>query len=196
MKAALRETQQSLSGEGACITTFETHQEAERAVKELEKSGHNMRKLSIIGTDYRKEDQVTGYYNTGDRIMFWGSRGAFWGGLWGMLFGSAFFLVPGIGPLVLAGPIVSMLVAGLEGAITLGGTTALGAALYSIGIPKDSVLQYETGIKSHKFLLIAHGTQNEVQEASEALHNAGFKETEVHDAGSTIQGSGNKRGTK
>ena len=31
-------------------------------------------------------------------MKFWGKLGAFWGGLWSLLFGSALFLIPGIGP--------------------------------------------------------------------------------------------------
>ena len=180
MTALKKEILQDTSEHNTCVTVFDTHESAEKAVKELEKSGHNMKKLSIIGTDYRTEENVVGYYNMGDRVKFWGSTAAFWGGIWGMLFGSAFFFVPGIGPLVLAGPIVSMLIGGLEGAVTVGSLTALGAALYGIGIPKDSVLKYETDLKSHKFILIIHGTHLEVQEAREALNNAGIKGTAIH----------------
>ena len=68
-------------------------------------------------------------------VCIWGTYGAFWGGLWGVLFGSAFFLVPGIGPLVVADPFVSGIVGALEGAALVGGLSALGAALYSVGIP-------------------------------------------------------------
>ena len=71
-----------------------------------------MKKLSIVGKDYHSEEQVVGYYTTGDRMMYWGKLGAFWGGLWGMLFGSAFFLVPGVGPLLVAGPLVAWIVGG------------------------------------------------------------------------------------
>ena len=50
-----------------------------------------MKKLSIVGRDYHTDEHVVGYYNTGDRMKVWGKAGAFWGGLWGFLFGSAFF---------------------------------------------------------------------------------------------------------
>jgi len=180
VKPLKKETLYPTIEKNTCVTVFETHEDAEKAVKELENAGYNMKKLSIVGTDYRKEDNVVGYYNMGDRVKFWGSRGAFWGALWGVLFGSAFFFVPGIGPLVLAGPIVSMLVGALEGAITVGGLTALGAALYSIGIPKNSVLDYETALKSHKFLLIAHGSLAEVQQARDTLSNAGIEDAKLH----------------
>jgi uncharacterized membrane protein len=124
-----------MSKGNAGVVVFNTHTEAENAVKELQRSGFNMKKLSIVGKDYHTEEHVVGYYNAGDRMNFWGKRGAFWGGLWGILFGSAFFLIPGIGPLVVAGPLVSAIVGGVEGAVIVGGLSALGAGLYSIGIP-------------------------------------------------------------
>ena len=69
-----------------------------------------MKKLSIVGKDYHTDEHVVGYYNAGDRMMYWGKLGAFWGGLWGMRFGSAFFFVPGVGPLLVAGPLVTWIV--------------------------------------------------------------------------------------
>ena len=87
-----------------------------------------MKKLSIVGKDYHTEEHVVGYYTTGDRMMYWGKLGAFWGGFWGLLFGSAFFWVPGIGPLLVAGPLVMWIVGALEEAAVVGGLSALGAA--------------------------------------------------------------------
>jgi hypothetical protein len=113
-------------------------------------------------------------------MMYWGKLGAFWGGFWGLLFGSAFFWVPGIGPLVVAGPLVTWIVAALEGAVVTGGLTALGAGLYSIGIPKNSIVQYETEVKSGKLLLVAHGMADEVQHARDLLHQTGAETATVH----------------
>ena len=152
-----------MSKQNSVVAIFESHSQAEDAIRELQKSGFDMKKLSIVGKDYHTDEHVVGYYNTGDRMMYWGKLGAFWGGLWGMLFGSAFFLVPGVGPLLVAGPLVAWIVGALEGAAVVGGFSALGAALVSIGIPKDSVLQYEASVKAGKFLLILHGTPQEVE---------------------------------
>ena len=163
----------------AGIAIFNTHREAENAVKELQKSGFDMKKLSIVGKDYHTEEQVVGYYHTGDRMKYWGKLGAFWGGLWGILFGAAFFWIPGIGPLVVAGPLVSAIVGGLEGAVAFGGLTALGAGLYSIGIPKDSIIRYESSIKSDKFLLVVHGSGEELTKAKDILKSAGH-EVSIH----------------
>ena len=161
------------------VAIFNTHVEAENAVKELQKSGFDMKKLSIVGKDYHTEEQVVGYYQTGDRMKYWGKLGAFWGGLWGILFGAAFFWIPGIGPLVVAGPLVTAIIGGLEGAVAVGGLTALGAGLYSIGIPKDSIINYESSIKSDKFLLVVHGSGDELAKAKDILKSAGH-EVSVH----------------
>jgi uncharacterized membrane protein len=151
------------------VAIYSTHLEAEAAVKELQRSGCDMKKLSIVGRDYHTDEQVVGYYNSGDRMLYWGKAGAFWGGLWGLLFGSAFFWVPAIGPLLVAGPLVAWVVAAMEGAVLAGGLSAIGAALYGLGIPKDSVLRYETAIKNGSFVVIAHGTPADVARAHDVI---------------------------
>jgi hypothetical protein len=68
-----------------------------------------------------------------------------------------------------AGPLAAWVVGTLEGAVVVGGLSAIGAGLYSIGIPKDSVVKYETAIKADKFLLLAHGTAAETAKAKDIL---------------------------
>lgn len=167
------------SQENAGVVILSTHTEAENAVKELQRAGFDMKKLSIVGKDYHTEEHVIGYYNAGDRMGFWGKQGAFWGGLWGILLGSAFFFVPGIGPIVVAGPIVSAILAGLQGAVMVGGLSVIGAAFYSIGIPKDSILKYETALKSERYIVLLHGTADELTKAKNILRNMGH-DVQVH----------------
>src|SRR5580704_4385388 len=154
-----------MSEQNAVVAVFATHTDAEAAVKELQRAGIDMRTLSIVGKDSHTDEHVVGYYNTGDRMKYWGKMGAFWGGFWGLLFGSAFFAIPGLGPILVAGPLVAWIIGGLEGAVVLGGLSALGAGLYSIGIAKDSIVQYEAALKADKFLVLAHGTADEVAKA-------------------------------
>jgi hypothetical protein len=113
-------------------------------------------------------------------MLHWGKFGAFWGGIWGLLFGSAFFWIPGVGPLLLGGPLVSALVGAIEGAVVVGGLSALGAALYSIGIPKDSVIEYETAVNADKYLVIAHGSAETVEEARAVLESTQPEKVIVH----------------
>ena len=151
------------------VAIYHTHTEADQAVKELQRGGVDMHKLSIVGKGYHTDEQVVGYYNTGDRMKYWGKIGAFWGGFWGLLFGSAFFMIPGLGPILAAGPVVAWIVGALEGAVAVGGLSALGAGLYSMGIPKDSIVKYETALKTDQFVLIAHGTAAEVAKAKDII---------------------------
>ncbi|MGA9453156.1 MAG: general stress protein [Verrucomicrobiia bacterium] len=164
----------------AVVAIYKSHTEAEAAVKELQRSGFDMKKLSIVGRDYHTDEHVVGYYNTGDRMKHWGKLGAFWGGIWGLLFGSAFFLIPGIGPLLVAGPLVSWIVGALEGAVVVGGLSALGAGLYGLGIPKDSILRYETALKSGKYVVIAHGSDAETVHAREIIGRTNPEALEEH----------------
>jgi uncharacterized membrane protein len=173
----------------AVVAVYATHTGAEEAVKELQRAGIDMRTLSIVGKDSHTDEHVVGYYNTGDRMKYWGKTGAFWGGFWGMLFGSAFFAIPGLGAVLVAGPLVAWIVGALEGAVVFGGLSAIGAGLYGMGIPKDSVVQYELALKTDQFLLMVHGTHLEVVKAkaiidgtqpiSVTLHSAGVAATAV-----------------
>src|SRR5665811_1723058 len=164
----------------AVVGVYNSHTQAEASIKELQRSGFDMKKLSIVGKDYHTEEQVVGYYNAGDRMKVWGKLGAFWGGFWGLLFGSAFFMIPGIGPLVVLGPLVGWIVGALESAVVVGGLSALGAGLYSIGIPKNSIMKYELALKSDKFLLLAHGTADEVAKAKDIMQATHAVEVALH----------------
>jgi hypothetical protein len=166
-----------MSKTNSVVAVYRTHTEADEAVKELQSGGVDMHELSIVGKGYHTEEQAVGYYTTGDRMKYWGKIGAFWGGFWGLLFGSAFFLIPGIGPILAAGPVVAWIVAALEGAVEVGALSAVGAGLYSIGIPKDSIVKYEAALKTDQFLLIVNGTAAEVAKAKdiiESTHPAQF----------------------
>jgi hypothetical protein len=135
---------------------------------------------SNSGRDYHTDEHVVGYYNAGDRLKYRGEQGAFWGGIWGMLFGAAFFAIPGIGPVLVAGPLVAWIVGAPEGAIVVGGLSALGAGLYSIGIPKNSIVKYESALRSDKFLFLVQGTAAEVAKARDIMKTTHPVEVAVH----------------
>jgi len=137
------------------IAVYATHHQAEAAVKNL----------SIVGQNYETDEQPLGFVNTGDRMLTWGKLGAFWGAIWGILFGSAMMLIPGVGTFMFAGWVVSA----LEGAVLVGGAGALGAALVSVGIPKDSVLKYQSELKAGSFLVLAHGDPVQIDHAKKVL---------------------------
>lgn len=157
------------SDKHSIVAVYDTHADAETAIRELQKAGLDMKRLSIIGKDFHTEEHATGFYTTGDKMKFYGTRGAFWGSLWGIFFGGAFLFIPAIGPLVMMGPIVGWIVGALEGAAVGGTAGVLIAALSSIGIPKDSVISYELDVKAGKFLVLADGTAEMIEHARVVL---------------------------
>jgi hypothetical protein len=162
------------------IAVFADHQAAETAVKTLTASGFEMKNLSVVGKGYHTEEKVVGFYSAGDRIKFWGTRGAFWGGLWGLFFGGLFLTIPIVGHVIVLGYMASVAISAIESAVMVGGLSALGAALYSIGVPKDSVIQYEAALKADSFLVMAHGTPAEMARAKAILDTANPTRIDLH----------------
>src|ERR1700690_2801581 len=107
------------------IAVFADHPAAEAAVKKLTAAGFEMKNLSVVGKGYHTDEKVVGFYNVGDRIKFWGTRGAFWGGFWGMFFGGLFLTIPFVGHVVVLGYLATITIAGIENAIVVGGLSAL-----------------------------------------------------------------------
>jgi uncharacterized membrane protein len=167
-----------------CVAVFTDHDDAEAAIRALNESGFDMKKLSIVGRDYHTEEHAVGFYNTGESVRYWGKAGVFWGTVFGILFAPAFFWIPGIGPVLTGGLIGSVLMGTIEGAAVgaaIGGSTsALAAALSGLGVPDHSVIRYEAEVKANKFLLIASGTPAEVERARALLAEKAPGSIDVH----------------
>ncbi len=162
------------------VAVYDFHGQAEEAVHKLAKAGFDMKAISILGKDYHSEQHVVGYFNAGDRAKFFGKLGVFWGGLAGILFGSALMFVPVVGHIVVLGPLAATLASGLQGAVLGGGMSALVGALTAISVPKDSVLRYETALKADKFIVIVHGGAADIRRAHEVLTAAGSTDVHAH----------------
>jgi hypothetical protein len=136
------------------VAVFDDHQSADAAVKKLTDAGFEMKHLSVVGKGYHTDEKVIGFYNMGDRVKF---------------FGGLFLTIPVLGHVVVLGYLAATMFSAVESAVLTGGVSALGAVLYSIGIPKDSVVQYETAIKADGFLVMAHGSADEMVRAKSIL---------------------------
>ena len=167
--------------QNAVVAVFTRHQDAEEAVRKLAGGGFDMTHYSIVGQGFHSEEKVVGFYNIGDRIKFWGKNGAFWGGLWSLFFGGIFLTIPMVGPVMVLGHLAAMVVAAVEGALLFGGLSALGAALFSIGIPKDSVIAYEQAVKTDGFLVVAHGSADEMARSKAILEGSNPARVDLHE---------------
>jgi hypothetical protein len=174
--------ERAMKNDESVVAIFDTHGAADAAVKTLAAHGFEMRQLSVVGKGYHTEEHAAGFYNMGDRVRLWGERGAMWGGLWGLFLGGLFMAVPVVGHVVILGYLAGIVFSGVESAVLVGGITAIGAALTSIGIPKDSVIRYESAIKADDFLVMAHGSSDEMERARVLLQDAHPKQVDVHTA--------------
>jgi len=161
-----------MASNDSLLWTSRTHAEAERAIRALHASGVDITSLSLLGKGYHSEQQPLGFYNVGAKMRAWGGMGAFWGALWGLLLAPAVFVLPGIGVVATAGPVVAALFGALEGALTVGGSAALAAALLSIGIEKDAVIRYSARFTADGFALLMHGDARQIAMARHVLEQA------------------------
>jgi hypothetical protein len=162
------------------VAVFADHQGADSAIKQLTSAGFATKDLSVVGKGYHTDEKVMGFYNAGDRVKFWGLRGAFWGGLWGLFFGGLFLTIPIVGHVVVLGYLAATVLSGVESAVMVGGLSAIGAAIYSMGIPKDSVVQYESAVKADGYLVMARGDAAEVARAKAILASNNPTRLDVH----------------
>jgi hypothetical protein len=135
----------------AVLAICNTQVEAEAAMRELTHTGFHIKQLSVVGQGYRPAKHAGGYSDTAD-CMEYGSTA-----------------ISGIGSVLIAGPLLGWVFGALEETVAAGGITAIGTALKNMGIPKDSILSYETALRFSKFIMLVHGTAEEVAHAQNIL---------------------------
>ncbi len=151
------------------VAVYTDHPAAEHAVKRLHESGFAMSELSIVGRDFQVTEEPVGFVSAGDYARAGAKTGASFGGMFGLLVGAAFLVLPGVGPIVVAGPLAAALLAGIEGALAGTALGSLAGALVGWGVPKDRALKYETQVKGGKFLVVARGNEEIVAHARSLL---------------------------
>lgn len=96
--------------------------------------------------------------------------------------------VPVVGPIIVLGHLAAMVFGALEGAVLFGGLGALGGALSSLGIPKDSIIQYEETFKSDGLLIVAHSPVEEMARARSILERTAPAHLDVHEGTNEMPG--------
>lgn len=146
------------------LACFPSDAQAKRVLKmALE---HNMApdRISLLGrTGSSGDDPLGVYYSSlGERMLGWGRMGAVWGGLWGLVSGAlGMFLIPGLGPVMAAGPVVEALIGALGGAGIGGGALAGAAALsqlaiavHRMGVPSQTIEQVHGLLEAGHYLFM------------------------------------------
>ncbi len=166
--------------EHSVVVVYKTLGEAEAAVRSLGEGGFPIQKVSIIAQHLTDDRRVHGYVTACDVAKSSAVTGAWVGGIFGLVVGAAFLWVPGVGPLVVAGSLASMLLGGVEGAVAGAAATGVLGWLIGLGISKEKILKYEEAIKGGKFLVIAHGPEDAVKKAREILGGSKAEQLDLH----------------
>jgi hypothetical protein len=155
---------------------FRDHSGVEKAIHDLRDSGLDIEKLSIVEKDFHAEDHVAGFNNRSERIRYSSQSEPHSGECWSGLAGVVFLIIPGLGPTIVAGPVAGWIISALEGSIFVGGLSALGAGLVTLGIPRRTVFKYEIAIKAGKLILITFGNDEDAKKAEKTLQNTAAEE--------------------
>ena len=158
------------------IAAYQTHEQAENAVRKLEKAGIPIDEISIIGRDFQVREDIEGYYRPSDAAKEGAGLGAWFGGLFGLLSGFGLFVFPVAGPLIVLGPLAGL----IAGAATGAGIGSLVSALMSLGLSRDEALKAEARVEAGEFLVAVTGTADEISRARSVLEDTNHAGLETH----------------
>jgi uncharacterized membrane protein len=147
------------------VAVFETLEQAEQAVRRLNEGNYPIEQISIVAQNLETEKEVHGFITAGDIAKQGAGTGAWFGGIFGLLMGGAVLFVPGVGPLVVAGSLAAAMLGAAEGAAVGATAGALLSALAGWGVSREHIIKYEDHIKSGKYLVVAHGSDEQVERA-------------------------------
>jgi hypothetical protein len=154
------------------VAVYDWHSAAERAVRELQRAGYNMQRISLLGPDDASQERALGFLDRGDRARVCGKLGESWGGLAELLPAAEAVFIPARGYVFVLGSIGAANLKHLAGAL-LGDRRALLDTMRAIGIPELSVARYESALNANEFLLVAHGDRQDAYHVRELLETSG-----------------------
>lgn len=161
------------------IGIVETQAQAERLVSELQLGGLPSGEISVLFPDKRGSKDFAHEHNTKapEGAITGVGAGGVVGGTLGLLAGIGVLAIPGIGPLIAAGPVVAALSGAAAGA-TVGG---IAGALIGMGIPEIEAKSYEGKVRGGNILLAVHVTSND----EERRVKRAFEQYGAHDVSVT-----------
>jgi hypothetical protein len=166
--------------EHSVVGVYKSLAEAEDAVRSLADGGFPIQQVSIVARNLQDDRRVHGFVTSCDVAKSAATTGAWVGGIFGLLVGAAFLWVPGVGPLVVVGSLAGVLLGGVEGAVAGAAVTGVLGWLFSLGISREKILKYEEAVKAGKYLVIAHGTADEVEWAHKILTDSAADQLDMH----------------
>lgn len=164
----------------AVIGVFRQEARAKEAINDLKSQGFGDREISLIAKDKREEaGDRGGDKGRGDNLTMAHQdlstgviSGGALGGVAGILAGAGALLIPGVGPIVAAGPLAAFLT-GVVGGGIVGG-------LVDYGIPKERGRHFENRVKQGDILVTLKVDDNDANKVVSALKRYGAEDVESH----------------
>jgi len=147
---------------------------AQQVTNGLASQGFEPVQLSIVGSGAA----LSSPHTLDERVKEWGGRGSVWGALGGLAVGVV-LIVPPVGSVIAMGPIVTLLISALEGAMLGGGFSAIVAALTGLGLPVEAAQHCEDAVMARRFLVFVHGPAVDVARARRLVAGMGLAGVQV-----------------
>lgn len=160
-----------MSKKNACVLLYLNYQGARQAVEKLQTRNFNMKTVSIIGKGDASLQPHFGKPVNDEPVHFQNIPARWRQSLWNIPGGALFFTLADFGSLVTAGSIVTLLMQEINNMDINNGFTVLATALFNMGIPRESIKQYEKSVQTEKILLTVNGERSDVEQACQILHN-------------------------
>jgi hypothetical protein len=173
------------------VGVFANRHDAETAIAELKSAGFPMHKVTIIAQDADREADVAGVDVTdtnkvGNKADEGAAAGALTGGtlggITGLLVGLGALAIPGVGPIMVAGELATVLSTTIAGGAIGAATGGLVGALIGLGIPEERAKVYSDRVDRGDYLVIVKGSDEEIARAEAILNHRGIEEYGVYDS--------------
>lgn len=169
------------------VALFDDVKTAQQALEELLRNGFDRNDVSVVRTN-AEGDYSTGTTTTdmpeGSGVAAGAGIGAALGGIAGLVVGLGVLAIPGIGPIVAAGPLATTLAGAGIGAAAGG----IIGALTDVGIPEEEAGYYAEGIRRGGTLLTVRASDAQVSRATQILNR--FSPIDVNQRATEWRSSG------
>lgn len=152
----------------AVIGLFASMSDAEQAVNQLRSSGFSTEEINIVS----KKDRYVASDGGNDSIMDGAMTGSALGTIGGLMLSAGALAIPGVGPIVAAGPLASAISGAVSGGIAGG--------LIDWGIPEDISNTYSSEVSSGSTLAVIKTEAAKVNQAAQILTSSGASNVETH----------------
>jgi len=162
------------------VGVYDRYEDVIETIEALDNAGIDKKLISVIGKGNEKTRNRFEYYKHSQDAAFWGELGAFWGAIVGFLLGAFMTWIPGVGPVIAAGPLMNALAGLAAGSVVGGSLSALVAVLVDWGMTEAEAKRYEDLVKQGKFLVIVHGDEEVMKKVRDLMNGHTNREVKLH----------------